>query len=320
MSVPDLYEFVTSSPTTIDEGQSERWKANSFCFQTFVEAERKCRPDQEQDLGQSYSYFMRQLPSAGEKTRGNILMTLTSMADVLNRQLARELLCGDTTVTPEDMERGKIIVLGVPIGEYGITGRLIQGIMRYSFQRAMLRRNIQKNPRAVFFWADEAQYFVNSYDVQFLSTCRSFRVANVYLTQNLSGMYAALGGLHKGKAECDAILACLNSKILHANGCPVTNEWASTSIGQTRQLYYSANNSYQPSEALSSILGLGPGPQTSAGVAEHLDYEVAPSFFTRLRTGGPQNDWNVDAIVFQSGRVFSDTGRTWRHATFRQKK
>ncbi len=318
--MPDLFEFVTSAPTTVAEGRSDRWKAESFCYRTFVEAEKRCRPQQEQDLGQSYLYFTRQLPSAGEKTRGNIVMTLTSMADVLNRELARQLLCGETTVTPDDLERGKIVVLDVPIGEYGITGRLIQGVMRYSFQRAMLRRNVRRSPRPVFFWADEAQFLVNSYDMHFLSTCRSFRVANVYLTQNLSNMYAALGGLHKGKAEADSILANLNLKIMHANGCPVTNEWAATSIGQERTMYFNANNSYQPSDVFSDVFGFGPGPQTSAGFSEQRDYEVAPSAFTRLRTGGPHNDWCVDAIVFQSGRVFSDTGRTWRHATFRQKK
>ncbi len=319
VSVPDLYSFFATAPTSVEEAKAKKWQSRSFCFDTFRKAESRCRPEQEEDLGLSWSYFARELPSVGSKTRSNISMTLTSMTDVLNRELARELLSGKTTITPEMLERGKIVVLDVPIGEYGLTGRLIQGIVKYCFQRAMLRRNVQRSPRPVVFWIDECQFLVNSYDMHFLSTCRSFKVANFYASQNLSAIYSALGGLHKGKAEADSILANLNLKIMHANGCPLTNEWAAQSIGQSRQYFFSGNNNFQGGDWVSSLVGLGGGSGASAGYQEQMTYEVQPSEFTRLRTGGPQNGWNVDAILFQSGRVFADTGKTWRRVTFRQK-
>jgi hypothetical protein len=54
-------------------------------------------------------------------------------------------------------------------------------------------------------------------------------------------------------------------------------------------------------------------------MSEQMELEVEPSVFSTLRTGGKANQWLVDSIVFQSGKVFPDTGRPWRHATFHQR-
>ena len=156
--------------------------------------------------------------------------------------------------------------------------------------------------------------------MQFLTTCRASRVATVLLSQNVSNFYAALGGSETGKAEADSIFGNLVTKIFHCNGDPVTNEWAATLIGRTRQFFVNANNSYQAGDWLGAVSGLGRGPQTSAGVSESYEFEVQPSVFTTLRTGGREHRGNVDAIVVQSGTTFADTGRPWRLSTFRQAK
>jgi hypothetical protein len=64
---------------------------------------------------------------------------------------------------------------------------------------------------------------------------------------------------------------------------------------------------------------LGQGGSTNAGFSESYDFEVQPSEFTRLRTGGPSNDWSVDGILLQSGRMFRSSGKTWMPVTFKQK-
>lgn len=317
-SVPALFAFVSSIPTSEKQALSKSWRKDSYCFQTFAEALKHCRPEQEDDLATSFRYCTQQLPTAGDETQGNVLLTLTSMADILARGLAKQMLCGETTVTPEDVQRGKIVVLNVPTAKYGLTGRLIQGIIRYCFQRAMLRRNVRQNPRPVLFFQDECQAVISSYDAEFLSLCRSFRVANIYATQNLGNMEAACGG-ERGRAETESILGNLNVKIMHANGCCKTNKWASESIGLSKQYTFSANNNYQPTDVLTDVFGFGPAPSSSAGFSEAWQCEVQPAEFTRLRTGGAYHNCLVDAIVFQSGRVFADTGRTWRRVTFRQK-
>lgn len=316
--VVDLFAFVSSIPTTTKQAESRRWQKGSFCYKTFADALEKCQPEQETELALSARYCTVQLPAAGEKTQGNVLLTLTSMADILVRGLAKQMLCSETTVTPDDLERGKIIIVDVPIAKYGLTGRLIQGIIRYCFQQAMLKRDIRQNLRPVLFFQDECQAVTSSRDAEFLSLCRGFNVANVFATQNLGNMEAACGGAN-GKAETNSILGNLVLKIMHANGCPYTNKWVSECIGMSKQYKFSANNSYQPTDVLGDVFGFGPGPSTNAGFSEEMQYEVQPAEFTRLRTGGTRHRYLIDAIAFQPGRIFADTGRTWRRMTFRQK-
>jgi hypothetical protein len=45
------------------------------------------------------------------KTRSIIVQSLTSLLDPFMRSPLRELFCTDTTFTPEDAQRGKIILL-----------------------------------------------------------------------------------------------------------------------------------------------------------------------------------------------------------------
>ena len=53
-------------------------------------------------------------------------------------------------MTPELIEDGRIVIMGVPLLEHGFGALLIQGLVRYSFQRRLLRRNIKVSPRPVF--------------------------------------------------------------------------------------------------------------------------------------------------------------------------
>ncbi len=100
----------------------------------------------------------------------------------------------------------------------------------------------------------------------------------------------------------------------------MTNEWAATLIGRNRQFFVNAGNSYEPADRTMGLLGMRPLPSTSAGISESYEFEVQPSVFTTLRKGGKVNGGQVDAIVFQGGRRFDSTGRTWVPVTFQQKK
>ncbi len=52
---------------------------------------------------------------------------------------------------------------------------------------------------------------------------------------------------------------------------------------------------------------------------ESFDYDVIPQLFTRLRKGSPLNDYEVEAVVFQSGRIWNN-GKTHLPAIFNQLK
>jgi len=68
---------------------------------------------------------------------------------------------------------------------------------------------------------------------------------------------------------------------------------------------------------MGSLIGLQSG-QTTAGITECFEWEVQHSAFSRLRKGGPP-EWIVDGIVYQGGRRFSGTGRSWMPVSFAQR-
>ncbi|MBL8693873.1 MAG: TraM recognition domain-containing protein [Planctomycetes bacterium] len=321
--MPDLYRLVVSAPSSSEEFRSPGWQAKSFCFSLLRAAESRSKnARQSADFDLIADYFAMEWPRLAEKTRSVVLSTFTSMADVLQRGILRDKLCSGMNVTPDVVEEGKILLLDFPILEFGEVGRIAQCLFKYSFERAMERRDVRRNPRPVFLFADEAQFFlIPSHDMQFQTTCRSARVATVYLTQNLSNMYAALGGDEKARHEADSLVANLSTKVFHASDDPVTNEWASRLVGRSLQ-YFASGGSSRPDTGFSGgMMGFGTDGDegsSNAGFSESYEADLQPSVFTHLKTGGSQNGWVVEGVVVQRGREFQTTGKSWMITEFPQ--
>lgn len=316
LSVPELYRLVVSAPTSFEQVRSAEWKAGSFCFQCLAEADVQIKqPERRADLELVSAFFLCEWPQLSEKTRSVILSTFTSMLDVLNRGVIRELLSGTTSVTPEMAQEGKLILIDLPLKLFGEVGLFVQVLWKFCFQRAMERRDITANPRPVFIVADESHLLAVSSDQTFQTTARSSRTAVVYATQSISNYLAALGG-DRAEPQTHSLLGNLQTQVFHQQADVRTNEYAAQLIGRTRQFLSNANTSYQGGEWLDSLFGLR-SSQSSAGMSETYEWEVQPSAFSQLRTGGPPQ-WEVDSIVYQGGRRFSATGRPWMPVTFVQ--
>lgn len=315
----DLYRAIMSAPQSVEEVASKAWQDSSLCFRLLREAEQRLKTESDsREFELIADYVLGELPKLASRTRSIIVSTFTSQIDVMQRGLLFDLFGRDTTITPEATEQGKILVVNVSVKEHGEIGTIANVLMKYALQRSIERRDIRKSPRPVFLFADECQHFLTSYDQMHQTTCRSAKVATVMLSQNISNFYAALGGGDKGRVETDSLVANLSTRIFCANGDAVTNEWAATQIGRTRKLFMNSSSSAPTDDWFQTVTGVGGGGQSNAGMNEQMAFEVEPSVFTTLRTGGPTNGGLIDAILYQSGRRFSDSGRTWIPVTFSQ--
>ena len=318
VTVPDLYRLVVSAPTDPDQLKSEEWKQQSFCFQCLAAGDKKSKSAREQrDFELMADYIMLEFVSLSSKTRSVIVSTFTSMVDVLNRNLLFDLFSTDTTVRPEDTFDGKIIIVDLPVKEFAEVGQFAGVLWKFVWQRAVERRNLEEHPRPVFLFVDEFQHFLTSHDSLFQTTARSAKVASIFLTQNISNLLAGFGG-DNARALTDSLLGNLTTKIAHLNSDPVTNEWFASVIGRSRQFFMNMNSSFQPA-ASSLMASYDEDVQSSSGMSEQMEFEVQPRRFTSLRSGGPQNGFEVDAIVYQGGRVFEETGKAWLPVTFDQR-
>ncbi|MFT3784743.1 MAG: hypothetical protein QM770_01075 [Tepidisphaeraceae bacterium] len=266
----------------------------------------------------SLGYWSQDFPSLHDRTRSIVVANFTSMIDLFFDPDLRDLLCRQTTIEPDDTLDGAVIVLDLPVMQAPATGRILQLIWKYFFEKAIERRDDpdDNSRRPVFLWVDEAQYFWASHDGVFASTSRSLRCANVYLTQNISNYYAQAGG-RDAEHRINGFVGCLNTKIFHANNDPRTNNWAAELIGRSWQMRVR----YDPPrhEPPRNIWGVFEAKPSGASGSEQLCFEVEPAEFTRLKTGAARNDHVVEAYFLKSGATFGN-GKQYFRATFFQER
>jgi hypothetical protein len=313
VSVPMLYEMITDIAQSPQEAESEQWQRESSLFAVLEAAKARMQGEGAQhDFKLVARYWLRELPALAEKTRSIILSTFTGIVDCFNRGMMRTLFSTTTSVTPEDAQQGKVIVVNLPVKEWNELGQYAQVVWKFLFQRATERR---RTTRPVFLWADEASNFVTSYDALFQSTSRSSRCATVFLCQNLPLYYTALGGEQVGKAAADALLGCMATKIFHANSDITTNNYAAEIIGRTLVRRHSVSMPHNRNLFLSD-----PELQPATGsVSEQMEFKLLPSEFTTLKKGGTASNGIVEGVIFQNGRVFKATGDNYLVTSFTQK-
>jgi hypothetical protein len=255
----------------------------------------------ERDYHLARNYFNREFANLHERTRTIIVESFLGIAEPFLSGLLYEYFAQDTNIFPEWTFDGKIIILDFPLKDYLEAGAYAQGIFKLMFQQASERRTYGHWKTPIFLWVDESQLFLTPYDQVFATTSRSAGVAMVFITQNISNYYVAVGGKNP-TARVDSLLGNLATKIILCNNDAVTNEWAARTIGK----------------AFMFTINLTVNEQTqSAGSSQQLHYQVDPRLFTILKTGGEINDFTVEGVVSVAGRVWSNQ-RNFRLVEFSQ--
>ena len=308
LTLTHLLDFNTSAPQDSAQVGDEGWQQNSFCARCLAKAQAKPKNSREQhDFEMAARYWLQSYATLADRTRSGVVAHVTGVADILLHGITWELLATETNIVPEvAYKNGAIIVVDLSIQEYDKLGRIVQGIWKLMFQRAILRRDVSVDPLPVFLWADEAQNFISSFDYQFQAVARSARACTVYLSQNISNYYSVLGS--QGRDEANALLGNFQTKVFHANGDHATNQYAADLISQAWTTTASVNSNTQDK---------GDGSHGS-GLSESVQYKVLPSEFTTLRKGGPANNLEVDGVLFEGGRIWKATGDTYLPTIFKQ--
>lgn len=317
LNFEDLHRLIISAPTSKDDMRDADWRDSSFCWQCLLQAEAaEMTPQRRQDYKTTSNFWTTEWPGRDAKLRGDILGTLTTMADSFMVNPFHTLFCTKTNTIPEHTFIGKIIVVDLPVKEYDVVGQYAQALWKACWQRAVERRDITRFPNPVFLWADEAHFFVNSNDTKFQSTARSKRACTVYLTQSINSYLEELGGPSSRPAML-SLLGNLGTKIFHANGDYETNNYAADTIGKNVQWRSNSSVSNDQQTFSSNMMN---GASGSHGGSEQVDYQVPPIAFTTLPKGGPHYDFQVGAYVFQGGRIFKASGANYVQVRFGQRQ
>jgi hypothetical protein len=318
VSLHAMFDVVRTAPAAAADPASSLWRSRSKCWRLLEGARSRARGQPwEVDYREVAGYWLSHFPTLGDRTRGSIVAMFSTLAEGLMRGKMRELFCEGTTLTPEDVVAGRIVVVDLPVKVWSEVGRIAAVLWKYCIQKAVERRpdNAGGQGRPLFIWADECQHFVSRYDALFQATARSSRAASVYLTQSYPTLMGAFGAGPDGRALTDSLLGNLGTKVFHSNSDTETNRFAAELVGRRLQSLRSHGSG--------TSLGLGGHASFSSssnrGASEHMDLEIQPMEFSALRKGGPENAHAADALVFQNGRVWEGTRRTWCKVAFRQR-
>ena len=340
VSLGKVYDIVTTAPTSAEESKSDDWMAKSQCFNAVITAnEREQRrlaanenAQPSRELRMAVNYFLNLYPDFGDRLRSSISSIFTSAADPWLRGdlwhlfgRSREDIDPETGekpfyLDPDYCKEGAIYLFDFPVKE-SHTGRLAQALFKFMWQAHMEKRDVETDGgRPTFLWADEAQLFtLPEADAEFAQTARSSRVATVLLSQNISNYYAAFGHGENGINQTESLLGNLGTLIFHANSHEKTNQWASQIIGthwqQTASTNYGGSSGYSSSETGGSS---NSGSSFNTGFSEQQRAVVEPREFTLLATGGEANNFKVEAIITQAGRMWNATESNHIHVSFDQ--
>jgi hypothetical protein len=316
VSVEAMYRLIVTAPTSISRLGSNEWQKESYCFTSLNKATDNYealvssgnRKIHFEDFDISFTYWTNEFPNLAEKTRSIIVSMFTTTADAFLRGNLKRLFNTDKNkqeAAPELAREGSIIVLDLPVKTYEDVGRIAQGVYKLMFQKIMERSGADSETPSVFLYADECQYFLNSYDLNFQQTARSSRVASFYLTQSLSNFHVNLG--EQGEEKANSLLGNLSTKIFHAQADTRTNEWAAKLFGEDWVMQSSSSSSFDDQN----------DPRMSSNISEQRRFILEPITFTQMQRGGKQFDHIVSAIVHQVGRTWS-TGENYLEAFFKQ--
>lgn len=336
VSVERMYEIVQSIPKKQpDEKQPERTertafeKANEAAYNKVAiqvraweetlseEMQELCRdPDFLNEeaakaipdarlLGYVQHFFAETYGTLSDRTRSIIDFSFSGFLYRLLREPIYSLFCKNkSTVTPDASLEGKIILLNLPVKVYQKVGRDCHILFKYIWQRTMERRDVNRNGRPVFLWADEAQNFLHEHDAVYQATARSSRIATVYISQNLPNYYASMGGA-KFEHRVKSFLGTLGTKIFHANADIETNNYASELIGDGAH------------EDVTRTVNVGKEHSESQNVSVKFDRKVRPFQFVSLATGGPVNNLRVEGYMHRQGDALF-AGENFKKMIFNQ--
>lgn len=308
VTMQGMFDVIRTAPQNPAVIADADWKSRSICYAYLEEGDQREKDaSTAEEYAQTAKYWLQDFPTMPERMRYSIVGMFTNMADKLLTRPIRDLLCTTRQgLVPELTHEGAIIILDLPVEEYGEVGGFCQTLFKFCWQRATARREMAEDTLPCFLWADESQYFITSYDRVFQAAARRHWAPTVYLSQNLPAYYARLGE-GTGRSETDALLGNLGTKIFHSNSCHITNTWAAETISKDvkyRESFGTGDNTS--------------GHHTNFGETETVEYLTLPIEFTTLRKGGPKNNYCVEAIVLQSGRTWEFNNKTWLKTVFHQ--
>ena len=155
LRIDDILRCARSAPTSLAQMSDANWQAGSDFFRICALAADKL----DDATGNRLMAYWREFSNLDEKTRSNILISLTTALDALvSNDWLRHAFCEQSSIFPELCFEGIIIVLDMPVLTRHDDGLFAQQCFVLAFQRAVSAprcRGIHGRPNSQSrFWCE----------------------------------------------------------------------------------------------------------------------------------------------------------------------
>ena len=315
LSAAALYRFLTSLPGTPAQLESEQWLKTSYANACMEKAHYAAKNQADgADYETAKNFLLGELLNLNDRTKTSITSTVSGMLSKMLRPWLQALYGSTSNVRIQDVFEGRWFYIDTSPIEFGEYGTYSLIMFKHLIQRAIMRRRVDKHSLPVALMFDEAQTVFVTADRDYQAVCRSKLGCTWAATQNLTGLYAVLGGGQAAEAQAKSWLALFGCKIFGANTDWLCNTYASEMCGQHREWMMSTNSNERGDATVFDTLIAQRG-LSSPGGSEQYQPLVRPETFVRLRKPEPPT-YEADAIVVLP-RLQQLIGRHWAEVTFR---
>jgi len=294
-----------------------------YSMHILADAERRATPERQHDIALARDYFLFHWPGLASETRSSISITLQVLLDSFLRYPLHDLLSSGTTVTPDDVLAGKILIVDVDEKKWKLVSKITGVIWKFSLQRAIERRVQSNQLRPIFIAADEAQFWASSNDQAFQTTARSARGLSVYATQNLHNFYTELGASdNNSHSRVKSLLGNLQNRFGGQNLDEDTNHWYAETLSKIKveQVSYSHSSNTSPPSPSDRMGTSRTSYSRSESTSIHEEYALPHNLFTGLKRGEDSQGKIVESILISAGKKFRwgplKKARQWVKLTF----
>jgi hypothetical protein len=303
LSIVNIHRAISSFPSRPDQHDEQAWQDTSYTA-SLIEQIRQRKDSitehQWQDLEAATDFIFTRWANLDPRPRSSIEMTFAGLADkFLFHPLKGIFASGTYSFTPEECtHQHRLIIVDYPVLEYGKdTARLIQSILKLTFQRAWLRHKFVPGCcHGACLVQDEFQLLSTRFESHFAQTCRGSAIAMLCATQSILNLAEELGETQPG-SKTRAFLNNLGLKIAHRTTCPDSAAYFCDVLGKEYRWIGSYNAGTN-----------GEASQTSASIGGSLQlcHTLDPVELSRLQRPDGESPFSA-AYVYSAGDTFNAT-------------
>lgn len=317
-----LYECLNHLPGSRAEARSEEWRTNSSLWRAIEAADKlPLTTSQRQALNAAARFAQEDSPRMPSRTRLSVISTVVSAIHPLTLgEAALTLNAAESTWSPaEVVDRPSVLILDAAIQTYGPAAADFQRAVLTAIEREILRRPAGKAGHPVLLALDEGHYFIDAdEDAAFITSCRDRRAGMIFATQTCANVQTAFASSRDPRSASEAFLGGFGVRIFCASNDPETLEHASRVFTHTPQARVSITDSGGSGREKRGRKGESAKSGDQSTIGFDLQPDVAAHEIAGLRTGGPDNNFIVEAFIAIAGRRWKASRRPSLKVSFPQ--